>query len=223
MTRFRFETRHSSDVGAGMIRTHIASTAALVSLLAVSSAGAQQRASATIESFRGLAWGSDAAVILEAFGEPEEDSMLDGGLRMLAYRDSLIGRPSVILFGILPEGGLVKGQEVVTALEGQECVDQMRRVHTLVDLQYPLIRPTEEAQNSTNDMICEAARQGGAYWHRQWIDEATGSVVSVSLDPGSTQINLIFESLRFREWIGTPVEVVPDESAAADDATGQVP
>jgi hypothetical protein len=194
-----------------------------MSLLVVSSADAQQRASATIESFRGLAWGSSAEVVLDAFGEPEEDSLLDGGLRMLAFRDSLVGRPSVVLFGILSEDGLVKGQEVITALEGQECVDQMRSIHTFVDLQYPLIRPTEEAINYTNGMICEAVKQGSAFWHRQWIDEVTGSVVSVRLDSGSTQINLIFESLTFREWIGAPVEVVPDESAAAEDAIGQVP
>jgi hypothetical protein len=206
-----------------MLRSHTASIAALISLLAVSSANAQQRASATIDSFRGLAWGSTTAMVLEAFGEPEEDSVLDGGLQMLAFRDSLVGRPSVVLFGILPDHGLVKGQEVITALEGQECVDQMRSIHTLVDLQYPLIRPTEEAINHTNGMICEAVKQGSAFWHRQWIDEVTGSVVSVRLDSGSTQINLIFESLIFREWIGAPVEVVSDESAAAEDAIGQVP
>ena len=206
-----------------MYRSQTASIAALMTLLAVSSADAQQRASATIESFRGLAWGSSAEVVLDAFGEPEQDEILDGGLRMLAFRDSLVGRPSVLLFGILPENVLVKGQEVVTALEGQECIDQIRAIHTFVDLQYPLIRPTEEARNSTPDMICEAAKRGSGYWHRQWIDESNGSVISVRMDAGSSQINLIYESLRFREWIGAAVEVVPDESEAAEGVIGQVP
>ncbi|MFV2068412.1 MAG: hypothetical protein ACC645_15690, partial [Pirellulales bacterium] len=106
---------------------------------------------------------------------------------------------------------------------GQECVDQIRRIHTFVDLQYPLIRPTEEARNNTRDMICEAVKRGSGYWRRQWFDESTGSVISVRLDSGSTQIELIYESLRFREWIGSPVDVVPDDAAAVSDAIGRVP
>lgn len=206
-----------------MSRLRTVSVATLMTLLAVATGSAQQRPSTTIESFRGLAWGSDAEAVLEMFGEPEEDSILDGGLRMLAFRDSLAGQPSVVLFGILPEQGLVKGQEVVTALEGRECIDQIRRIHTFVDLQYPLIRPTEEAENNTVDMICEAVRRGSGHWHRQWIDESTGSVISVRLDSGSTQINLVYESLQFREWIGSPTDVVPDEAAAADDAVSPLP
>lgn len=204
-----------------MFRPHATAFAALLTLITISSADAQQRASTTIDSFRGLPWGSGAEAILEAFGEPEEDEVLNGGLRMLAFRDSLGGRASVLLFGVLPEGGLVKGQEIVTAMEGRECIDQMRDIHRLIDLQYPLIRPTEEARNSTADMICEAAQRGGAYWYRQWIDEATGSVISVRLDSGSTQINLIYESRPFREWVGAPLEVVPDEAAASEAAIDQ--
>lgn len=206
-----------------MFQMHAASIATLMGLLAISSASAQQGPSTTIDSFRGLAWGSDGAMVVEAFGEPEQDEILDGGLRMLAFRDSLAGQPSLVLFGILPEVGLVKGQEIVTALEGQECIDQIRKIHLFVDLQYPLIRPTEKTRNNTADMICEATKLGDGYWHRQWIDEPNGSVISVRLDAGSSQINLIFESLRFREWISAPVEVEPDESAAAEGAIGRSP
>lgn len=202
---------------------HAASVATLMTLLVVSTGSAQQSPSATIESFRGLPWGSDAEAILEAFGEPEEDTILEGGLRMLTFRDSLVGRSSLVLFGILPDQGLVKGQEVVIALEEQACVEQIRKIHTFVDLQYPLIRPTEEARNNTGGMICEAVKQGSGHWHRQWIDQVTGSVISVRLDSGSTQINLIYESRQFREWIGAPVDVVPDEAAAADEVIGRVP
>lgn len=206
-----------------MSRLHAVSAATLMTMLTVASASAQQRPSTTITSFRGLDWGSEAEAVLAAFGEPEEDAILDGGLRMLAFRDSLVGRPSVVLFGILPEDGLVKGQEVVNALEGQECVDQIRGIHTFVDLQYPLIRPSEEARNSTSSMICEAVKLGSGYWHRQWVDESTGSVISVRLDAGSTQITLVYESLRFREWVGAPLETVPDEGEGVDEAIGRVP
>lgn len=186
-------------------------------LCSVNSLQAQQRPSTTITSFRGLDWGSEVDAILATHGEPEEDTVLDGGLRMLAFRDSLVGQPSVVLFGILPEDGLVKGQEVVNARGGQECIDQVRRIHRLVDLQYPLIQPTEQAKNNTAGMICEAVKQGSGYWYRQWIDESTGSVISVRLESGSDQINLIYESLRFREWVGKPLELVPDEAQTAGD------
>ena len=206
-----------------MFRRQTVPVATLMVLLAISTGHAQERPSTTIESFRGLDWGSNAATVLAAFGEPEEDTMLDGGLRMLAFRDALVDRPSVLLFGILPDAGLVKGQEIITMLEGQECIDQMRRIHNLVDMRYPLIRPTEEARNSTSLTICEAVIQGSGYWHRQWIDEISGSVVSVRLDSGSTQVNLIYESLQFREWVGAPLEVVPDAAAAIDDVIDQTP
>jgi len=200
-----------------MIQLQRVTGAILLTLLLVPSAVAQQRVSLTIESYRDLPWGTAAEVVLETFGEPEEDAILDGELRMLAFRDSLVGQPSVVLFGVLPDGGLVKGQEVVNAFEGQECVDQVRRIHRFVDLQYPLIHPKEQAKNNTAGMICEAVKQGSGYWNRQWIDESTGSVISVRLEPGSDQINLIYESLRFREWIGEPMDVVPDQEETADD------
>ncbi len=205
-----------------MSRRIAASAAMLMSLFAATSATAQQRPSTTITSFRGLEWGSAVDTVLATFGDPEEDTILDG-LRMLAFRDSLVGQPSVVLFGILPDDGLVKGQEVVNALEGQECVDQIRGIQRFVDLQYPLIHPTEEARNNTSSAICEAAKLGHAHWHRQWADTATGSVISVRLDAGSTQISMTYESRRFREWVGAPLDVVSDEGDGTQEQIGEVP
>jgi len=206
-----------------MSRPISASAAMLMILLAVTSAGAQQRPSMTITSFRGLEWGSGVDTVLATLGEPEEDTILDGGLRMLAFRDSLVGQPSVVLFGILPDYGLIKGQEVVNALEGQECIDQIRGIQRFVDLQYPLIHPTEEARNNTPSMICEAAKLGHAHWHRQWVDTSSGSVISVRLDAGSTQISLTYESRQFREWVGAPLDAVSDEAAGVQGQIDQVP
>ena len=176
-----------------------------------------------IEGFRGVEWGTEAQAVLDRFGTPEEDRMLEGDLRMLAYRDTLLGQPAVVLWGFLPEGGFQKGQVVVNALRGQECIDQIRAIHSLVDRQYPLIRPTEEAKNNTPYFICDAAEQGQAHWHRQWHDEDTGAVVSVRLDSGTIQVNLIYESLAFREWVGEPLADVPDEAANVEDSINPVP
>ena len=196
----------------------------LLTLLAAGAAEAQQPPSMTIDGFYGVVWGTDAAEVISRFGEPEEDQILEGNLRMLAYRDTLVGQPSVMLFGFLPEGGgFQKGQVVVNTLSGQECIDQIRAIHSLVDRQYPLIHPTEEARNNTPYFICDAAEQGQAYWHRQWHDESTGSVVSVRLDSGTIQVNLIYESLAFREWVDAPLAEVPDEAESVEESINAVP
>lgn len=189
-------------------------------LAAAAPAIAQDSPSMTIDGFRGLAWGTSPAEIVSKFGEPAENRRIDDGLLMLAYRDSLEGRPSVILFGLLDDAGLVKGQEVVDAGEGDSCITYIRAVHRTVDLRYPLIRPKEEAKNNTGDAICEAAAGGMAFWHRQWRDEATGSIVTVSLDSGADQVNLIYESKAFRDWLlssGAGATVVPDSGGTAGD------
>jgi hypothetical protein len=204
-------------------RMRVLGIATVALMSGLDSGWAQQRPSTTITSFRGLEWGSSVDTVLATFGEPEEDSMLDGGLRMLAFRDSLVGQPSVVLFGILPDDGLVKGQEVVNALEGQECIDQIRGIQRFVNLQYPLIHPTEEARNNTSSAICEAAKLGHAHWHRQWADTVTGSVISVRLDAGSTQISMTYESRRFREWVGAPLDVVSDDGDGVEGQIGEVP
>jgi hypothetical protein len=197
--------------------------ASLMVLTAAAAATAQQRPSMTIDGFRGVAWGAETEVVISQFGEPEEDRLLEGDLRMLAYRDTLMGQPSVVLFGFLPEGGFQKAQVVINTLSGQECIDQIRSIHSYVDRQYPLIHPTEEARNNTPYFICDAAEQGQAHWHRQWHDETTGAVVSVRLDSGTIQVNLIYESLAFREWVGEPLSEVPDEADGVDESISPTP
>ena len=206
-----------------MLRNRVALIVPLLTLLAVTAATAQQRPSMTVESFRGVAWGEDVEAVVALFGEPEDDQMLDGDLRMLAYRDTLASQPSVVLFGFLPESGLQKGQVVVNTLKAQECIDQIRAIHTLVDRQYPLIHPTEEARNGTTDFICEAAEQGQAHWHRQWHDQETGAVVSVRLDSGTIHVNLIYESAVFRRWAGEPLAEVPDQVETVEESINPVP
>lgn len=176
--------------------------------------------SMTISGFRGLEWGTTENQILSTFGEPSERRELDTGLHMLAYRSVLAGRPSVVLFGLLENEGLVKAQEVIEVGDGDECIERIRDIHHEVDLQFPLLRPREQARNNTPDVICDAAPRGLAYWHRQWTDTETGSVVTVSLSSGSQHVDLIYESGRFREWVDPEAdgtfEVLEDEGASSD-------
>lgn len=180
--------------------------------------------STSIEGFRGLEWGTSEAEIIAVFGEPVERRRLENGLQLLAYRDSLVGRPSLLLFGLLEADGLVKAQEVIDVEAGNACIETIREIHRDVNLQYPLIRPAAQAKNNTPETICDAAPEGLAYWHRQWRDETTGSVVTVSLASGSDEIDLIYESGRFREWVapeGAQADVVDDEGASDEALRAQ--
>ena len=184
---------------------------------AASDAPRPDRPSETISGFENVPWGATESDIVALYGEPIERRRLDSGLNMIAYRDDLAGRASILLFGLLDEDGLVKAQEVVDLPEDESCIEMIRRIHRQINLRYPLIRPAEQAKNNSRDAVCVAAPQGLAYWHRQWRDEATGSVVTVSLESGSEQVDLTYESQRFREWVdpdgAARVQVLEDEGA----------
>lgn len=183
--------------------------------------------STTISGFRELDWGTPEAEIVRSYGDPFERRDLESGLRTLAYRSSLAGQPSVVLLGLLADEGLVKAQEVIDVADGDACIETIRDIHAEIDLQYPLIRPKEQARNNTPDVICEAAPRGLAYWHRQWTDAETGSTITVSLASGSEHVDLIYESGHFREWVDPnapqTVNVQEDEGAPTEDVLEAVP
>ncbi|MFW6083828.1 MAG: hypothetical protein ACODAA_01290 [Gemmatimonadota bacterium] len=174
----------------------------------------------SISGFRGLSWGTAEADVIARFGEPEERRTLESGIEIIAYRGTLADRPSIVLLGFLADRGLVKAQEVSNLAGGEKCIEQVRDVHREVNLRYPLIRPAEEAKNNTPDAICSAAPAGDAYWHRQWRDETTGSVVTVSLRSGSDKVELTYESQAFIDWIGSEdggaTPEIEDEGAPAE-------
>ena len=183
--------------------------------------------STTISGFRELDWGTSEAEIVRSYGDPFERRDLENGLQMLAYRSSLVGQPSVVLLGFLADEGLVKAQEVIDVADGDACIETIRDIHAEIDLQYPLIRPKEQAKNNTPDVICEAAPRGMAYWHRQWTDAETGSIITVSLASGSEHVDLIYESGRFREWVdpnaAQTVNVQENEGAPPQDVLEAAP
>lgn len=194
----------------------------------VAEAPAQETgASMTIDGVGDLAWGTPAEEVRTRLGQSSGDEMLEAGLRMLAYEDSLSGRPSVLLLGFLGDQGLVKGQYVAAIDTSAACVEYIREVHRMVDRRYPLIRPTEEARNNSPDVICKAAAEGLAFWHRQWRDEESGAVVTVSLPSGSDRVHVTYESAVFRDWIRARAQVetvdVPDRGAAAPQEIDAVP
>jgi hypothetical protein len=179
-----------------------------------SAARADVRPSTSITGFRGIEFGASAEQIRSVFGEPIEDRRLDNGLRMLAYRGELAGEPSLILFGVLDDRGFVKAQEVIDLAGGNDCIAEIREIQHEINLTYPLIMPAEQARNNTPDPICEAAPKGGAFWHRQWRDESTGAVITVSVPSGSDEVDVIYESRAFRDWVGPDsTQVIEDEGA----------
>lgn len=177
----------------------------------------------SITGFRGVGWGTSEADVMASLGEPHERRRLENGLDLIAYRSSLVDRPSIILYGFLDGQGFVKAQEI-SDLADDECIEQVRDIQRQVNLAYPLIRPTEEAKNNTPDEICTAAPAGEAYWHRQWRDESTGSVVTVSVRSGSDKVELTYESQAFIDWVETEGQRttpdVEDEGAPAEVLEG---
>lgn len=176
--------------------------------------------STTISGFRGIEFGASGDEIRATFGEPLEERLLENGLRMLAYRGELAGQPSVILFGLLDDRGFVKAQEVIDLAGGEECIGQIRDIHHEINLKFPLIRPAEQARNNTPDAICTAAPAGQAFWHRQWRDDSTGALITVSVPSGSDEVDVIYESRAFRDWVDpesdTATGVIEDEGAPTE-------
>lgn len=157
----------------------------------------------SITGFRGLDWGASVPDVVAARGEPTDRRTLENGVELIAYRGRLADRPSVVLYGFLEEHGFVKAQEVSDLAGGEECIEQVRDVHREINLRYPLITPSEQAKNNTPDAICTAAPAGEAFWHRQWRDETTGSVITVSVRSGSDKLELSYESKTFLDWVDT--------------------
>lgn len=181
----------------------------------------------SIEGFRGLDWGTSEGDVIARLGEPTERRRLDDGLEILAYRNTLVGHPSIVLLGLLDEQGFVKAQEVsnLAGNDDEKCIEQVRDIHREINLRYPLIRPAEEAKNNTPEPICSAAPAGEAYWHRQWRDETTGAAITVSVKSGSDKVEVTYESKAFIDWVGSEGDgarpEIEDEGAPAEMLEGR--
>jgi hypothetical protein len=174
---------------------------------------AQEGASAAIDGFNEMPWGASRADIEAHEGTPSHVDSLASGILVLAYQDSILGRPGTTLYAVLPDKGLVKGQHLVELdLDAGECVDQYREYRDHITLRYPLIRPVENVDFPSDQSFCEAVGNGVGTWATQWTDRTAVAVVTVIVERGTTAVKLIFESGAFLDWLGLELPPEVDES-----------
>ena len=176
----------------------------LVQLLSSQTAVAQNRVSMTVDGFNGFPWGTPASKIYESLGEPARTDTLDGGMVVVAYRDSLEQSAAVAMYAILAGEGLVKGQHSISFQELSstgECEAEFIRLRNYLLLKYPMIVPEDRSRNDSSKAFCEAVLDGDAAWISTWTDSATGARAMVVIDAGQPRLNVVFESARFLEWV----------------------
>lgn len=172
--------------------------ACLPLLGAASDSAAQNRASTSIDGFNDVAWGSTEQDTRASFGEPVQVDSLDNGIVVLAYREDLLGEPTVTLFAFLGEHGLIKGQQTARLhLDAGDCEGQYRVYRDHVTLAYPLIKPVESYDYPFTEDFCTALRNRRGEWANQWTDPDNGAVVTVIVQRGTDQVKLIYESATF--------------------------
>jgi hypothetical protein len=186
---------------------------ALVASLAVVSAAvsprvltAQNPVSMSVDEFNGFAWGTPTPALYERLGAPAQADTLDGGMVVLAYRDSLEGSASVAMYAILGEEGLVKGQHSIPFDELESaggCEAQFVKLRKYLLLKYPMIVPEDRSRNDSPKAFCEAVLDGDAAWISTWLDPATGARAMVVIDAGQPRLSVVFESARFLEWVAS--------------------
>lgn len=178
--------------------------AMLVHVLSPPTADAQERVSMTVDGFNGFRWGAPASEIFESLGEPARTDTLDGGMLVVAYRDSLEQFASVAMYAILADEGLVKGQHSIPFDEltnAGECEAGFIRLRNYLLLKYPMIVPEDRSRNDSSKAFCEGVLDGDAAWISTWTDSATGARAMVVIDAGQPRLNVVFESARFLEWV----------------------
>lgn len=176
--------------------------ASLILATGLSDLYAQQQVSNTIDGFNGMPWGSSELAVRTEFGDPTQADVLENGIVVLAYRDTLLGEPSVSLYAILGDQGLIKGQHAVKLrLDKGNCEGQYRVYRDHVTLTYPLIVPIENYDFPFTDDFCTAIEEGTGEWANQWKDSRTGSVATVIVQRGTDEVKLIYESRAFIAWL----------------------
>jgi hypothetical protein len=187
--------------GTGAVLPALAILSVAISPLA---ARAQSGVSLSIDEFNGFPWGTPASEIYARLGAPEQADTLNGGMMVLAYRDTLEESATVAMYAILAEEGLVKGQysvrfDQLDAAGG--CESQFVRLRKYLLLKYPMIVPEDRSRNDSPKAFCEAVLDGDAAWISTWIDPGTGARAMVVIDAGKPRLNVVFESARFLDWV----------------------
>jgi hypothetical protein len=165
---------------------------------------AQNPVSMSVDEFNGFAWGTPPPELYARLGAPVQADTLEGGMVVLAYRDSLEGSASVAMYAILGEEGLVKGQHSIPFDELESaggCEAQFVKLRKYLLLKYPMIVPEDRSRNDSPKAFCEAVLDGDAAWISTWLDPATGARAMVVIDAGRPRLSVVFESARFLDWV----------------------
>ncbi len=160
----------------------------------------------SVDEFNGFTWGTRTPELYERLGAPAQADTLDGGMMVLAYRDSLEGSASVAMYAILAEEGLVKGQHSIPFDELESaggCEAQFVKLRKYLLLKYPMIVPEDRSRNDSPKAFCEAVLDGDAAWISTWLDPVTGARAMVVIDAGQPRLSVVFESARFFEWVAS--------------------
>jgi hypothetical protein len=167
-------------------------------------APAQERVSMTVDGFNGFHWGTPVSVILAELGDPARADTLEGGMLVLAFRDSVEQMASVAMYAVLVGEGLVKGQHSVSFDElssTEDCEAQFIRFRKYLLLKYPMIIPEDRSRNDSRKSFCAAVQDGDAAWISTWNDSSTGARAMVVIDAGQPRLNVVYESARFIAWV----------------------
>lgn len=195
-----------------MTRVRVATMLALGAVLSGPALVAgQDGALESVDGFNGHPWGASRTEIEASSGRPERADVLDNGVTVLAFRDSLLDREAVTLYALVDGIGLVKGQHVARIdVDEGDCDEQYRAFRDHVTLLYPLLQPVENFEIPLEGDFCAAIEERTAVWATQWKDPSTGSVITVIVEEGSDLVKLIYESRAFLDWLGAPVAAEDD-------------
>ncbi len=152
-----------------------------------------------IGGFLALGWGSTAQDVINAYGTPMMDQTTADSVRVVVYKDNVLGKSVLALFYVDPKKGLLKGVYTSPYGEGDDCETVFRKFRQFVGRLYPDIRPEEERkQDDPAQPFCAAAADGKASWKVSWTDPKTGNSVHLTLEPDEEQVEVAYQARGFK-------------------------
>jgi len=191
--------------------------ASLLLLLALAAypaaARAQDGPSEHIDGFEGFPWGTPRSELEARFGDPLQEETLETGFTVLAWTTPFADTTVVVLFGLVPDEGLVKGQYTLRWSEGDDCLGLFQSFRSAFVIRYPLLVPEDRSYNELGAAFCPAVVEGRAGWMTQWDDEATGARARVVIEAGRLRVNAVVESAAFLAWLDRTAPAEPGDEA----------
>jgi len=152
-----------------------------------------------IVGFLAMNWGATAKNVLDAYGAPLMDQTTPDSVRVIVYKDQVLGKSVLALFYLDRANGLVKGVYSASYTEGSDCETVFQKFHSFVQRLYPALPGDEKRQNNEPATpFCDAAGTGKASWSVAWADPANGSSVHLTLEPEEKQVEVAYQSRAFK-------------------------